>query len=145
MCLVAGTSNHNRSCSNKHTANNNTGRVGLGLSHGWGGVFWSWGTVYDACSDCVVIVVLGDLVAWRHFVRGLEGAAQLFIIKLSMWMDSMMCFTIVFIFDAELLLMFWNVWFSRFCFSFFCGFRRSMYVLEHRPQNVQGRLDYWNL
>ena len=38
--------------------------------------------MYDACSDCVVIVVLGDLVAWRHFVRGLEGAAQLFIIKL---------------------------------------------------------------
>ena len=36
--------------------------------------------MYDACSDCVVVVVLGDLAAWRHFVRGLEGASQLFII-----------------------------------------------------------------
>jgi hypothetical protein len=60
-------------------------------------------------------------------------------------MDSMMCFTIVFIFDAGLLLVFWNVWFFWFCFSFFCGLRRWMYVLEYSPQNVQGRLDYWNL
>ncbi len=39
--------------------------------------------MYDACSDCVVVLALGDLVVRRHFVRGLEGAAQLFIIKLS--------------------------------------------------------------
>ena len=33
---------------------------------GWGGVVWSSGNVYDACSDCVVVVELvvpGDLVA----------------------------------------------------------------------------------
>ena len=29
---------------------------------------------------CVAVIGLGDLVTWRHFVRGLEGAAQLFII-----------------------------------------------------------------
>ena len=40
--------------------------------------------VYAASRDCVVILVLGDLVTRRHFVRGLEGASQLFIIKLSM-------------------------------------------------------------
>ena len=39
--------------------------------------------MYDACSDCVVVWALGDLVTWRHFVRGLEGAAQRFIIKLA--------------------------------------------------------------
>ena len=39
--------------------------------------------VYAACSGGVVVVVLGDLVTWRHFVRGLEGATQLFISKLS--------------------------------------------------------------
>ncbi len=37
--------------------------------------------VYAACSDCVVVLALGDLVAWRV---GLEGGAQRFIIKLSM-------------------------------------------------------------
>ncbi len=30
--------------------------------------------VYAASSDCVVVLVLGDLVAWGHFVRGLEGS-----------------------------------------------------------------------
>ena len=45
---------------------------------------WLRGIVCAACSDCVVVLVLGDLVAWRHFVRDLEGAAQLFIIKLTM-------------------------------------------------------------
>jgi hypothetical protein len=36
--------------------------------------------VYAACRGYVVVLVLGDLVTRSHFVRGLEGAAQLFII-----------------------------------------------------------------
>jgi hypothetical protein len=36
--------------------------------------------VYAACRGYVVVLVLGDLVTRRHFVRGLEGAAQLSII-----------------------------------------------------------------
>ena len=32
--------------------------------------------VYAACRGDVVVLVLGDLVTRRHFVRGLEGAAQ---------------------------------------------------------------------
>ena len=36
--------------------------------------------VYAADRGYVVVLVLGDLVTRRHFVRGLEGAAQLFII-----------------------------------------------------------------
>ena len=31
------------------------------------------GNVYDACSDCVVVLALGDLVSWRHFVRASRG------------------------------------------------------------------------
>jgi hypothetical protein len=58
----------------------NAGRAGLGC----GGGGWFTGNVYVACSDCVVVLALGNLVTWRHFVRGLEGAAQRFIIKLSM-------------------------------------------------------------
>jgi hypothetical protein len=34
--------------------------------------------------EYVVVLALGDLVAGRHSVRGLEGAAQRFIIKFSM-------------------------------------------------------------
>ncbi len=41
----------------------NAGRVGLRWMGGW-----TRGNVYDACSDCVVVLVLGDLVAWRHSV-----------------------------------------------------------------------------
>ena len=37
-----------------------------------GGGWWLRGNVYVACSDCVVDLVLRDLVAWRHFVRGLR-------------------------------------------------------------------------
>jgi hypothetical protein len=33
--------------------------------------------VYAACSGYVVVLVLGDLVTRRHFVRGLEGAGPL--------------------------------------------------------------------
>ena len=33
---------------------------------------------------CVAVIGLGDLVTWRHFVRGLEGAAQLFIMRVKM-------------------------------------------------------------
>ena len=29
---------------------------------------WLRGIVCAACSDCVVVLVLGDLVAWRHSV-----------------------------------------------------------------------------
>jgi hypothetical protein len=29
--------------------------------------------VYAASSDCVVILALGDLVTWRHFVRASRG------------------------------------------------------------------------
>ena len=47
------------------------------------GVGWLQADVYAACSGGVVVVVLGDLVTWRHFVRGLEGATQPFISKLS--------------------------------------------------------------
>ena len=36
--------------------------------------------VYAACRGYVVVLVLGDLVTRRHLVRGLEGAAQRFII-----------------------------------------------------------------
>ena len=36
--------------------------------------------MYAACRGYVVVLVLGDLVTRRHFVRGLEGAAQLSII-----------------------------------------------------------------
>ena len=43
--------------------------------------------MYAACSDCVVVLALGDLVARRHFVRGLEGDTQLFIIKLNGFYD----------------------------------------------------------
>ncbi len=39
--------------------------------------------MYAACSEYVVVLALGELVAWRHSVRGLEGAAQRFIINLS--------------------------------------------------------------
>ena len=51
--------------------------------------------VYAACSDCVVVLALGDLVASGILWEGLEGAAQRFIIKLSMWMDSMTGLSIV--------------------------------------------------
>ena len=45
----------------------NAVRTGLG-----GG--WKYRTnVYAACSGGVVVVVLGDLVAWRHFVRASRG------------------------------------------------------------------------
>jgi hypothetical protein len=59
-----------------------TMQVGQDSDAGGGG--WFTGNVYVACSDCVVVLALGDLVTWRHFVRGLEAAAQRFIIKLSM-------------------------------------------------------------
>jgi hypothetical protein len=39
------------------------GRAGLGWMCGL-----LRGNVYAACSDCVVVLALGDLVAWRHFV-----------------------------------------------------------------------------
>ena len=54
----------------------NAGRAGLG----WGGGRHRE-NVYAACSDCVVVLVLrpSNLEA---FCKGLEGAAQLFIIKL---------------------------------------------------------------
>jgi hypothetical protein len=52
----------------------NTDRAGLGWMIGW-----SRGNVYTACSDCVVVLTLGDLVAWRHSVRDLEWGAQCFI------------------------------------------------------------------
>ena len=39
---------------------------------GWGGG-WLRGNVYDASSDCVVVLALGDLVAWRHSVRASRG------------------------------------------------------------------------
>ena len=48
---------------------------------------WFLRNVYDVCSDYVVDLALGNLVAWTHSVRGLEGAegaVQLFIINLSM-------------------------------------------------------------
>jgi len=34
--------------------------------------------VYAACSDCVVVLALGDLVAWRHFVRRPRGGRSAF-------------------------------------------------------------------
>ena len=43
--------------------------------------------MYDAYSDCVVVLAIGDLVVWRHSVRGLEGAALRFIIKLNGFYD----------------------------------------------------------
>ena len=39
------------------------GRAGLGWMSGW-----LQRNVYDACRGCVVVLALGDLVAWRHFV-----------------------------------------------------------------------------
>ena len=41
----------------------------------WGG--WLRTNVYAACRGYVVVLVLGDLVTRRHFVRGLEGAGPL--------------------------------------------------------------------
>jgi len=52
------------------------GRAGLG----WGGERHRE-NVYAAYRGYVVVLALGDLVVRRHFVRGLEGVAQLFIIK----------------------------------------------------------------
>ena len=46
----------------------NAGRAGLGWASGW-----LRGNVYAASSDCVVVLALGDLVAWRHFVRASRG------------------------------------------------------------------------
>ena len=46
----------------------NAGRAGLGWVGGW-----LRGNVYAASSDCVVVLALGDLVAWRHFVRASRG------------------------------------------------------------------------
>jgi len=46
----------------------NAGRAGLG----WGGG-WLRGNVYAASSGCVVVLVLGDLVTWRHSVRASRG------------------------------------------------------------------------
>jgi len=43
-----------------------------------------------------------------------------------------MCLTRVSIFDARLLLVLLNVWFFRFCFSFFYSPQRLMDVLAHR-------------
>ena len=34
---------------------------------------WIRGNVYAASSDCVVVLALRDLVAWRHFVRASRG------------------------------------------------------------------------
>jgi len=34
---------------------------------------WIRGNVYAVSSDCVVVLALGDLVAWRHFVRASRG------------------------------------------------------------------------
>ena len=45
--------------------------------------------VYAASRDCVVILVLGDLVTRRHFVRGLEGAAQRFIVLMIRVVDTL--------------------------------------------------------
>jgi hypothetical protein len=66
-------------------------------------------------------------------------------------MDSMVSLSIVSTSDVGLLLASWNVWSFRFCaFSFFglfpsLVFGLSIHVLEYIPQNVQRRLDYWNL
>ena len=46
----------------------NAGRAGLG----WGGGRHRE-NVYAACSDCVVVLVLGDLAVRRHFVRASRG------------------------------------------------------------------------
>jgi hypothetical protein len=45
--------------------------------------------VYDACRGYVVVFVLGDLVTRRHFVRGLEGAAQRFIVLMIRVVDTL--------------------------------------------------------
>ena len=60
-------------------------------------------------------------------------------------MDSMASLSIVSTSDVGLLMASWNVWSFLFCSSSFCGLRLLMHVLEYSPQNVQGRLDYWNL
>jgi len=60
-------------------------------------------------------------------------------------MDSMASLSILSTSDVGLLLASWNVWSSRFCSSSFCGLQQLIHVLEYIPQNVQVRLNYWNL
>jgi hypothetical protein len=47
-----------------------TMQAGQGSDEGGG---WLRGNVYAAGSGCVVILVLGDLVPWRHSVRASRG------------------------------------------------------------------------
>jgi len=55
------------------------GRAGLG----WGGGGTEKMCTVHAVTVSRVVLALGDLEVWRHFVRGLNGTAQCFIIKLS--------------------------------------------------------------
>ena len=54
----------------------NAGRAGLGWASGW-----LRGNVYAASSDCVVVLALRDLVAWRHFVRASRGPLSVLLVN----------------------------------------------------------------
>ena len=58
----------------------NAGRAGLGWAGGW-----LRGNVYAASSDCVVVLALRDLVAWRHFVRASRGALSVLLVNRPKW------------------------------------------------------------
>jgi hypothetical protein len=52
----------------------NAGRAGFGWVGGW-----LKGNVYATSSDCVEVLTLADLVAWRHPVRASRGPLSILL------------------------------------------------------------------
>ena len=50
---------------------------------------WFWRNVYDACSDCVVVLALRELVAWEFSVRRSRGGRSAVYYQVMRWTDSM--------------------------------------------------------